>query len=41
MQGSLILKASNTNQLSIGGLQSGTYLVINKEGSTQLLVVAK
>ncbi len=41
MQGSLILKTSNTNQLSIGGLQSGTYLVINKEGSTQLLVVAK
>ncbi len=41
MQGALILKASNTNQLPIIGLQSGTYLVVNKEGSTQLLVVTK
>ncbi len=41
MQGSLILKATNTNQLPIAGLQSGTYLVVNKEGSTQLLVVSK
>jgi hypothetical protein len=41
MQGALILKALNTNSLPISGLQSGTYLVVNKEGSTQLLVVSK
>jgi hypothetical protein len=41
MQGALILKVTNTNQLSLVGLQSGTYLVVNKEGSTQLMVVSK
>lgn len=41
MQGALILKAVNTNSLPIVGLQSGTYLVVNKEGSTQLLVISK
>lgn len=41
MQGALILKVANTNSLPITGLQSGTYLVVNKEGSTQLLVVTK
>ena len=41
MQGALILKVTNSNQLVLNGLQSGTYLIVNKEGSTQLLVLNK
>lgn len=40
MLGSLVLKVNETNQIPIEGLQNGMYLVVNKEGATQLLVIA-
>ncbi len=39
MQGALILTEKNTKQLNLSNLRRGTYLVVNKEGSTQLLVI--